>query len=581
MRKFHGLIKALMIALILAGMCCPMCTSAEKDGLFEGMGTMDNPYRIHTAEDLMLLRDTVNKVGITYEECYFLQTDNLDFSEIANWKPIGLPDSDRYFCGVYNGGGCYIENLSVKSDQIAGLFGVLGGTVINLGIESGNIEGAYAGAIAGSSMGAGAKVINCYNKADVHGLRAGGIVDNFYGTVANCWNTGKLTGSEAVGGIAGCSADRIYNCYSAGAFPINENFMGVLVESDKKAYREINTEKFCEIMNAGIFASAEYPPLGYSQFKTWAVIDDVCTFSSDRPEIETDVFRGEGTKENPYIIDSYEELVKLRTMVNSGAPYRSSHFKQTEDIIIPDGVNWIPIGIFASGKYFYGIYDGAGHSIENLVLDGGNAGFFGQLGGTVKNLGIGSGSISGNCVGSFASHAVDGNAQIINCYSRASLSGARAGGIADNFSGGKVINCFFDGELEGDETGGIVSFDASSLRRCYSPMACMNENFTGSYESVFEITYDLNSEEFVYLLNYYIISKYKLFHNTAELKYWKLEDGLCVLEETPALPSKWYTMAVKSWIPYFIILFILAVLSSSLIMLQVREFKGLKKKSGA
>ena len=115
---------------------------------------------------------------------------------------------------------------------------------------------------------------------------------------------------------------------------------------------------------------------------------------------------------------------------------------------------------------------------------------------------------------------------------------------------------------------------------CYSPMACMNENFTGSYESVFEITYDLNSEEFVYLLNYYIISKYKLFHNTAELKYWKLEDGLCVLEETPALPSKWYTMAVKSWIPYFIILFILAVLSSSLIMLQVREFKGLKKKFG-
>lgn len=126
-----------------------------------------------------------------------------------------------------------------------------------------------------------------------------------------------------------------------------------------------------------------------------------------------------------------------------------------------------------------------------------------------------------------------------------------------------------------------MSFDASSLRRCYSPMACMNENFTGSYESVFEITYDLNSEQFVYLLNYYIISKYKLFHNTAGLKYWKLEDGLCVLEETPALPSKWYTMAVKSWIPYFIILFILAVLSSSLIMLQVREFKGLKKKSGA
>ncbi len=579
MKKFHGFIKALTMALILSGVCCPIYALAEKDGLFEGMGTMDNPYLIRTAEDLLMLRDTVNKVGITYEECYFLQTDNLDLSEIANWKPIGLPDSDRYFRGVYNGGGCYIENLSVKSDQIAGLFGVLGGTVINLGIESGNIEGTYTGSIASSSMGTEAKVINCYNKANVHGLRAGGIVDNFYGTVANCWNTGKLTGSEVTGGIAGYSADLIYNCYSTETFPINENFMGLLVESDKKAYREINTEDFCQIMNAGIFPSSAYPPLGYSQFRTWTVVDNICTFSTDKLEIETDVFRGKGTKENPYMIDSYEELVKLRTMVNSGVPYRSVYFKQTEDIVIPDGVNWIPIGIFASGKYFYGIYDGAGHSIENLVSAGGNGGFFGQLGGIVKNLGIGSGSISGDCVGSFASHAVDGNAQIINCYSRASLKGMRAGGIADNFSGGTVINCFFDGELEGDEIGGIVSFDASSLRRCYSPVACMNENFTGSYEAVFEINYDPNSEEFVYLLNYYIISKYKLFSNTAGLKYWKLEDGLCVLEETSSLPSKWYTMTIKSWIPYFIIFFILALLSSTWVMLQVREFKGRKKKS--
>lgn len=171
---------------------------------------------------------------------------------------------------------------------------------------------------------------------------------------------------------------------------------------------------------------------------------------------------GNGTKDNPYTISNVEELLDFANSVNNGNSYEGEFILQTNDINL-EGVEWETIGAFGSENSFKGIYDGDGHIISNLYVttDGNNA-FFGQLGGTVMNLGIVSGYIEGTCVGSFTSHASDLNATIINCYNGATVYGARAGGIADNFNG-TIANCLTECELLGDSVGGIVSYDAKAL----------------------------------------------------------------------------------------------------------------------
>ncbi len=174
-------------------------------------------------------------------------------------------------------------------------------------------------------------------------------------------------------------------------------------------------------------------------------------------------------------IDSVEDLLAFRDSVNAGTDYAGCTVVQTADIDLSGIENFEPIGLFDSGHYFCGTYDGAGHSISDLhIIREDNAALFPVLGGTVCNLTIGSGDISGACVGSFASHAtVDGQARLVNCINRATVHGiGRAGGIADNFNG-RIVSCINTGTVMADSgvTGGIVSFFALDIRGCYSAAA--------------------------------------------------------------------------------------------------------------
>lgn len=205
---------------------------------------------------------------------------------------------------------------------------------------------------------------------------------------------------------------------------------------------------------------------------------------------EIDYFQGNGTEESPYLINNNMELIRLSELVNSGKEFRDIYFKQMKDLNLGNVEQFIPIGIYKSNKYFYGVYDGGGHSIYNLNIDGdkmehGNVALFGQLGGTVKNLGIESGFIQGFCIGSIASHAASDEAKIINCYNKATLKASlRAGGIADNFGRGQIINCWNEGDVEAPETGGIISYTARMIYNSYCVQEkIMNEHFSGTIKS--------------------------------------------------------------------------------------------------
>lgn len=188
---------------------------AVSDIGFKGEGTFENPYLIQNYEDICRFRNLVNN-GYSFEEEFFYQTGHIDMGNI-NWIPIGINGS--FFMGNYDGGGHSLKNLQMTSawedDQALGVFGTLGGTVSNLGIESGIIDGYASGTIAGNAVGENAFILNCYNKASVWGYSVGGIANDFSGgTIVSSWNVGSVSGENAYGITALGGDVKLYGCFT-------------------------------------------------------------------------------------------------------------------------------------------------------------------------------------------------------------------------------------------------------------------------------------------------------------------------------------------------------------------------------
>lgn len=239
-RRFGIILMSAIIVAIIVSACFIVPTFLQQPDTesisiygFSGNGTIDDPYRISSVDDLVLLRDLVNE-GNTFKHDYFLQTENLNLSSIDGWIPIGIGSGSTCFWGCYDGAGHTIENLvCVQPDQFAGLFGILYGEVRNLGIESGLINGSCVGSIA-SHGSADAIILNCYNKATVHGSsRAGGLADNFAGQILYSINMGEVSCDRNIsGGILSYDCELLDHCYSVGGELITDNYSGQIKKSE-------------------------------------------------------------------------------------------------------------------------------------------------------------------------------------------------------------------------------------------------------------------------------------------------------------------------------------------------------------
>ena len=191
--------------------------TTKADSRLYGEGSWEVPYEINTPQDLITFQQEVNS-GNTFAGCYIVQKCNIDFSILKEYSfnPIGNIANGTYFAGIYNGNGHYISNLSISSNEDAALFGAVAGRIENLGIEGGIIMSTnYAAGIATHAVGNTALIINCYNKADIYGLKAGGIAVAFDGHIINCWNLGKcFTPFSDKGMIIDCSSSQLLYVYS-------------------------------------------------------------------------------------------------------------------------------------------------------------------------------------------------------------------------------------------------------------------------------------------------------------------------------------------------------------------------------
>ena len=189
----------------------------------------ENIIEINNLDELETFRDNVNK-GNTYEGKVVLLINDITLND--EWTPIGKYDSNssnpddtinKSFMGIFDGKFHKISNLNINSTEKAkGLFALVkGGSVKNIGIESGNISSnSVVGGIVGYAYD-NAKITNCYNKATItiSDRYIGGIIGYAKNNVSieNCYNSGMVTGQYCVGGISGAlNNSKTLNCYNMG-----------------------------------------------------------------------------------------------------------------------------------------------------------------------------------------------------------------------------------------------------------------------------------------------------------------------------------------------------------------------------
>ena len=176
---------------------------------------------------------------------------------------------------------------------------------------------------------------------------------------------------------------------------------------------------------------------------------------------------GTGTKDDPYIIETPQQLITFGRMVNEGRSFEKQYIRQSADLDLADRTI-APIG--KGDAPFEGIYDGAGHVIRNLTIEGKDTdavGLFSIMNGSVYNLGLEGGSLSGGNCGAIAACSSNAEGKIINCYTNIKVQGQRAGGLADDFAG-DIWNSFSAGRLTGVYAAGAVSSNnARGINKVY------------------------------------------------------------------------------------------------------------------
>lgn len=176
------------------------------------------------------------------------------------------------------------------------------------------------------------------------------------------------------------------------------------------------------------------------------------------------------TYQFPYPVANFEDLMVVRNNLDK-------EYYLTNDIIIPEGIEWIPLGAAlrddGAPVKFNGIIDGKGFSVKNVhvTTETSYKGFIGQMeNATIKNLGIENVNIKGTLpVGGLTGQLL-GNNHIEQVYVTGSIQGtSEVGGFAGKSSAENnvISNSFVDADISANaamnaKAGGFIGHVASN-----------------------------------------------------------------------------------------------------------------------
>lgn len=182
---------------------------------------------------------------------------------------------------------------------------------------------------------------------------------------------------------------------------------------------------------------------------------------------------GDGSIDNPFIINNLTDFLHFRDTVNSGYYTACAELNSDIDlkeVCFEDSTTrelhpWFAIAGWGDGTSYQGRFDGKGHIIRNLYINShieSNRGIFGSI-----------------------ANAVIINLGVENVFM---IAGYNIGGITGTASNSIISNCFVSGHIEGYFLGGIIGIAENCIiSNCYS-----NCFVDGNYPG-YLVGYNLNS----------------------------------------------------------------------------------------
>ncbi len=517
-------------------------------------------YEIYTTDQLCLLSQMVAD-GETFSGKTVKLMQDIDMKG-RTFMPIGNNADGTAFKGTFDGDGHVVKNLLINKPDVDGVafFGkAAGATIRNFGIAGGMVFGnkASAGLV---GYGSSVTIENCFNRANIIGANnhCGGLTGQIGGTtvIRNCYNNAyvKTSGSVAggiIGYISSSSTVTVENCYHVGNLTDSADRLGMIGYYGTGSSTTVNkvTVKNCRSTtsmksadvadNSALESYSGNSKISKAQMVSAAValgssfIYD-CEWENDGHPVLA--WQCDTTLPEDLLLSTPTQLRLFAYYVNSGKDdFAGETVRLGKDIDL-DSREWTPIGgnntTDTSGKAFQGTFDGQGYSISNLRVSANYyyVGFFGNSKGTIRNLGIQSGSVKGaNKAAGLAGHATG---TISNCYSRATVSSAGyAGGLVGMGSKTVIEDSYAQATVSSSgSAGGLIAYFASSttearITNCYA--AC---NVSGKYagslvcsvnsavtDLVITNSYALNSQSLVYSTTGYTL-KNSSVQSAANLK---------------------------------------------------------------
>ena len=206
----------------------------------DGDDSVDEVYEISNAGQLYWFAGLVNgtlsgveknisanavlTADIVVNENILKSNGTLNEGNFKEWTPIGTDGtSSNVYTGTFDGRKYTISGLYFNQEaHYIGLFGANSGKIANVGILDSYFygqpyRGNWVGGVCGYNTNQGA-ITNCYNTGIVRGSEAvGGVCGSNSGIITNCSNTGNVgENDDSVGGVSGNNYGTIANCNNAG-----------------------------------------------------------------------------------------------------------------------------------------------------------------------------------------------------------------------------------------------------------------------------------------------------------------------------------------------------------------------------
>lgn len=191
--------------VVYSGLTTTISGSVEEDTTSGRFDVNNNEFVINTKEDLILFRDLVNEVGITFSGKTVKLAADINLAGV-DWKPVGQTGATQ-FQGVFDGQGYTIKNMTVNNPSqstnvSSGFFGWLENTsgvvVKNVKFDNANVTGShYVGVVAGYLSGS---ILNCeVNNSTVIGIEMNKDANgDKVGAIVGFINAGTVDGNKVV-----------------------------------------------------------------------------------------------------------------------------------------------------------------------------------------------------------------------------------------------------------------------------------------------------------------------------------------------------------------------------------------------